>query len=208
MNITVALVEDDSDLRDSIARYVGGSPGFSGVGAFGCAEDALAKLPALLPNVVLMDINLPGISGIQGAARLKALVPAIPIVMLTVYEDSNQVFQALAAGASGYLVKSASPEKLLEAIREVHAGGSPMSSHIARKVVESFQRLGSSPQNAENLSAREQQVLQCLAEGLSYKQIADKMAISIDTVRTYIRRTYEKLHVRSRSEAIVKFLQK
>ena len=152
MNITVALVEDDSDLRDSIVRYVGGSPGFSCVGAFGCAEDALAKLPALLPNVVLMDINLPGISGIQGAARLKAMVPSIPIVMLTVYEDSNQVFQALAAGASGYLVKSASPEKLLEAIREVHTGGSPMSSHIARKVVESFQRLGSSPQNAENLA--------------------------------------------------------
>jgi DNA-binding NarL/FixJ family response regulator len=208
MNITVALVEDDSDLRDSIVRYVGGTPGFACVGAFGNAEEALLKIPKLLPNVVLMDINLPGMSGIQGAARLKVIAPSVPIVMLTVYEDSNQVFQALAAGACGYLVKSASPEKLLEAIREVRGGGSPMSSHIARKVVESFQSLGVSAQNAENLSAREQQVLQRLAEGLSYKQIADKMAISIDTVRTYIRRTYEKLHVRSRSEAIVKFLQK
>jgi DNA-binding NarL/FixJ family response regulator len=165
MNITVALVEDDSDLRDSIVRYVGGTPGFACVGAFGNAEEALLKIPKLLPNVVLMDINLPGMSGIQGAARLKVIAPSVPIVMLTVYEDSNQVFQALAAGACGYLVKSASPEKLLEAIREVRGGGSPMSSHIARKVVESFQSLGVSAQNAENLSAREQQVLPAAGGG-------------------------------------------
>jgi len=208
MNTTVAIVEDNAELRDSIARYMAGAPGFECLGAYPTAEEALEGIPRQVPQVVLMDINLPRMSGIECVAKLKVLLPKLQIVMLTVYEDTDQVFQALAAGACGYLVKRASPDELLEAIHEVCRGGAPMSSHIARKVVQSFQAPGRSSQEVEKLSQREQEVLALLAKGHAYKQIADKMGVSLDTVRTYIRRIYDKLHVCSRVEAVVKYFNK
>ena len=208
MNIAISIVEDDAELRDSMARYFAGAGQIRFVGAYGTAEEALEGIPRQPPDVVLMDINLPRMSGIQCVAQLKTLLPKLHVVMLTVYEDTDQVYQALAAGACGYLVKSASPGQILEAVKEVFRGGAPMSSHIARKVVQSFQAAPRSPQETENLSPREQEVLNWLAKGYAYKQIADTMGLSLDTVRTYIRRIYEKLHVRTRTEAVVKFLRR
>jgi DNA-binding NarL/FixJ family response regulator len=207
MPITVCVVEDSPEVSETIVSYLDGTPGYRCLGAYASAEQALEEIPRQNPNVVLMDINLPGMSGIECAAKLKSKVPSIQTVMLTVYEDSDQIFQALASGACGYLVKSTPPRKLLEAIQEVHRGGSPMSSHIARKVVQMFTPATPSARiHTENLSEREQQVLEHLAKGALYKQIAAEMNISMDTVRTYIRRIYEKLHVCSRTEAVVKFL--
>ena len=205
--ITVSIVDDEKDLRQSIATFVNGSPGFKCISSYANAQDALDHLPTERPDVVLMDINMKGMNGIECVERLKAIAPEIQIVMLTVYEDTDQIFKALSVGASGYLLKRLSPAKLLQAIREVHAGGSPMSSSIARKVVVSFQKTGKEPEKQSNLSPREQMVLDCLAKGLTYKQIADELSISIDTIRTYIRRIYEKLHVQSRTEAVAKYLR-
>ena len=205
--ITVSIVDDEKELRQSIATFVNGSPGFKCISAYGSAREALDHLPSEKPDVVLMDIHMKGMDGIECVERLKALVPEIQIVMLTVYEDTDQIFKALSVGASGYLLKRLSPTKLLQAIREVHAGGSPMSSSIARKVVASFQKTGKEAEKQSNLSPREQMVLDCLAKGLTYKQIADELTISIDTIRTYIRRVYEKLHVQSRTEAVAKYLR-
>lgn len=206
MNITVSVVEDNPALRATVASYLEESPGFHCLSVYPSAEEALAGLPQLKPNVVLMDINLPRMTGIECVARLKESEPSLQIVMLTVYEDSDHVFQALAAGACGYLVKNTPPEKLLEAIKEVHNGGSPMSSHIARKVVQTFRRTEQSRKETEGLAPREQQVVELLAKGLPYKQIAAEMNIGVGTIYTYIRRIYEKLHVNSRTEAVVKFL--
>jgi len=206
--ISVSIVDDEPSLRQSIATFINGSPGFRCVSTYGGAEAALQGLPADRPDVVLMDIHMAGMDGIECVQRLKALLPAIQIVMLTVYEDTDQIFKALAAGASGYLLKRLTPTKLLDAIREVHAGGSPMSSSIARKVVASFQKAGPATDQDALLSPREQMVLDCLAKGLAYKQIADQMGISVTTIRTYLRRIYEKLHVQSRSEAVAKYLQR
>ena len=208
MEITVSIVEDDQELRDSIARYLSGAKGFRLLSTHSSAEAALEKLPGHHPDVVLMDINLPRKSGIECVRELKNVAPSILVVMLTVYEDSQQIFQALAAGACGYLVKRVAPEEVLEAIKEVHRGGSPMSSHIARKVVQSFQEAQRLGKPVGSLSPREQVVLEYLTKGRAYKEIADEMSISIETVRTYIRRIYEKLHVRSRTEAVVKYLKK
>lgn len=205
--ITVSIVDDEKALRESIATFVNGSPGFRCLSTYGTAAAALERLPAERPAVVLMDINMPGMDGIECVRKLKALSPETQIVMFTVYEDTEQIFRALAAGASGYLLKRLTPEKLLESIREVHEGGSPMSSSIARKVVASFQMAPPDPDKQPHLSPREQAVLDCLAKGLTYKQIADQMTISIDTVRTYLRRIYEKLHVQSRTEAVAKYLR-
>ena len=205
--ISVAIVDDETGLRQSIATFINGSPGFRCVSAYGSAEAALRGLPADQPDVVLMDIHMAGIDGIECVQRLKALVPAIQIVMLTVYEDTDQIFKALAAGASGYLLKRLTPAKLLEAIREVHQGGSPMSSSIARKVVASFQMVRAGSGVRPHLSPREEAVLDHLAKGLTYKQIAEQLDISIDTVRTYLRRIYDTLHVQSRTEAIAKYLR-
>ena len=154
-----------------------------------------------------MDINLGLMSGIDCVKQLKVLVPDLMILMLTVYEDTDQIFEALSAGATGYLLKRVSPTKLLQAIREVHSGGSPMSSSIARKVVASFQKTSRAGEKQAHLSPREEMVLNCLAKGLTYKQIADQLGISIDTIRTYLRRIYEKLHVQSRTEAVAKYLR-
>jgi DNA-binding NarL/FixJ family response regulator len=205
--ITVSIVDDEKGLRQSIMTFLNGSPGFKCISAYSNAETALKGLPGDKPDVVLMDINLGGMNGIECVERLKAEAPAMQVLMLTVYEDTDQIFKALAAGATGYLLKRSSPTKLLQAIREVQAGGSPMSSSIARKVVASFQKSKQSGEKQIHLSPREEAVLICLAKGLTYKQIADQLDISIDTIRTYLRRVYEKLHVQSRTEAVAKYLR-
>ena len=210
--INVAIVEDDAKLRATLERFLGAQSGFRCVGAFPNAESGLAGIPRLRPDVVLMDINLPGMSGIECVAQLRRTMPEAKIIMLTVFEEGEQVFKALAAGAFGYLVKSTRPVKILEAIRDVHGGGSPMSSNIARKVVQTLQTQAAeqSARRAETeaLSAREVEVLQSLSKGHTYKQIAADLGISIGTVRTYIQRIYEKLHVHSHAEAVMKFAGK
>ncbi|HOW65184.1 MAG TPA: response regulator transcription factor [Candidatus Paceibacterota bacterium] len=207
MVITVSIVEDNEQVRNTLARLLNRAEGFRCLGQHANAEAALEALPQEHPDVVLMDINLPGMNGVECVRRLKQVDPAIQVVMLTVYEDTENIFNALAAGATGYLLKRTSREELLAAIRDVKQGGSPMTTHIARKVVQSFQRSGPSSQSTENLSPREQEVLDFLAKGFLYKEIADKLGISYETVHTYIRRIYEKLQVRTRTEAVAKFLR-
>ena len=206
MPITVSIVEDNEQLRTTLARVLNRADGFSCVSQYANAEDALKDLPQIKPDVVLMDINLPGMNGVECVRQLKKILPGVQIIMLTVYEDTENIFDALAAGASGYLLKRTTGSELLEAIKEVLHGGSPMTAHIARKVVQSFQK-NAPAQPAENLSEREQQVLDLLSHGLMYKEIADKLQISYETVHTYIRRIYEKLRVRTRTEAVAKFLR-
>lgn len=208
MATTVSIVEDNDQLRGTLARVISRAEGFQCLGQYPSAEAALEGLPQEPPNVVLMDINLPGMNGVECVRRLKQFVPQTQVIMLTVYEDTENIFNALAAGAAGYLLKRTPRAELLAAIRDVCQGGSPMTTHIARKVVQSFQKAGASPQPAENLSEREQQVLDCLAQGFLYKEIADKLGISYETVHTYIRRIYEKLQVRTRTEAVAKFLRR
>lgn len=208
MPITVSIVEDNEQLRTTLARVLNRSEGFRCVSHYGSAEAALEGLPKDWPEVVLMDINLPGLNGVECVRQLKPRLPDTQAIMLTVYEDTDNIFNALAAGAAGYLLKRTKTPELLEAIREVQRGGSPMTTHIARKVTQSFQRSGPSPQPAENLSQREQEVLDCLSQGLIYKEIAEKLGISYETVHTYIRRIYEKLQVRTRTEAVAKFLKR
>jgi DNA-binding NarL/FixJ family response regulator len=205
--ITVSIVDDEKELCQSIATFVNGAREFKCLSMYHTGETALEHLPDECPDVVLMDIHLTGMSGIDCVERLKAMVPGMQILMLTVYEDTEQIFRALAAGASGYMLKRLTPAKLLEAIREVHGGGSPMSSLIARKVVASFQKPGRTDMEKAHLAAREQMVLDCFAKGLTYKQTADLLDISIDTIRTYVRRVYEKLHVQSRTEAVAKYMR-
>src|SRR5258707_1150545 len=208
MPITVAIVEDNEQLRATLARVLNRAESFRCVSQYGDAESALQGLPKDKAEVVLMDINLPGMNGVECVRRLKQIAPQLQIVMLTVYEDTENIFNALKAGAAGYLLKRTKTAELLEAIREVHRGGSPMTTHIARKVTQSFQRAGPSPQPTENLSEREQEVLDCLSQGFLYKEIAEKLGISYETVHTYIRRIYEKLQVRTRTEAVAKFLRR
>jgi DNA-binding NarL/FixJ family response regulator len=207
MPITVSIVEDDARVRESLVGLVSRAKGFSCVSHYATGEDALLGVPKIRPEVVLMDINLPGMSGIDCVRKLKLLDPRCLVVMLTVYENTEQIFKALEGGASGYLLKSTAPDELLSAIQEVHRGGSPMTSHIARKVVQSFQQPVTGNKATENLSPREQEVLELLAKGFLYKEIADQLKISFETVHTYIRRIYEKLQVRSRTEAVAKFLR-
>src|SRR5882724_2284862 len=208
MSITVSIVEDNDQLRGTLARVLNRSEGFQCVSHYPNAEEALKDLPKARPDVVLMDINLPGINGVECVRQLKQVLPQTQVIMLTVYEDTENIFNALAAGAAGYLLKRTKTPELLQAIREVRHGGSPMTTHIARKVTQSFQRAGPSPQATENLSQREQEVLDCLSHGFLYKEIAEKLGISYETVHTYIRRIYEKLQVRTRTEAVAKFLRK
>jgi DNA-binding NarL/FixJ family response regulator len=206
--ISVSIVDDEKKLCESIAAFLNGSPGFRCVSIYGSAETALQRLPEDLPDVVLMDINMAGMNGIECARRLKALAPRLQILMLTVYDDTDQIFKALAAGATGYLLKRHDPDELLQAINDVQAGGSPMSNSIARKVVASFQKADLIGEGENQLSAREQAVLDCLARGLPYKQIGDELGISINTIRTHLRHIYEKLHVQSRTEAVAKYLRR
>lgn len=208
MATTVSIVEDNEQLRGTLARLINREEGFECVSHYPSAEAAIESVPNDKPQVVLMDINLPGMNGVECVRRLKQLAPETQIVMLTAYEDTENIFNALAAGANGYLLKRAPRAELIEALREVCRGGSPMTTHIARKVVQSFQKTGPSPQPTENLSAREQEVLDCLSQGFLYKEIAEKLGISYETVHTYIRRIYEKLQVRTRTEAVAKFLRR
>lgn len=208
MPITVSIVEDSDKLRETLVRVLNRADGFSCVSDYANAEDALKDLPRIKPDVVLMDINLPGMNGVECVRQLKKITPEIQVMMLTVYEDTENIFDALAAGASGYMLKRTAGKELLEAIQEVKNGGSPMTTHIARKVVQSFQRSAAAEAQTESLSEREQQVLDLLSRGLIYKEIAEKLGISYETVHTYIRRIYEKLQVRTRTEAVAKFLRR
>jgi DNA-binding NarL/FixJ family response regulator len=206
MSITVAIVDDDAPARGILTGWIGSAGGFKCVGEHENAETALVALPQEKPSVVLMDINMPGMSGIECVRRLKPQMLDTQFVMLTVYEDAEHIFTALSSGASGYLLKRTPRAELLAAIKDVHAGGSPMSSNIARKIVQSFQRFsGTQPAETNNLSPREREVLELLARGYLYKEIADLLHISVPTVNTHIRRIYEKLHVRSRSQAVARF---
>ncbi len=202
---SVAIVEDDKLLRRTLERLVGEARGYRCLGTFATAEEALERIPALEPEVVVMDIHLPGMSGIDCARRLKEKFPAIGVLMLTVYDDSERIFEALRAGASGYLLKRSVAEEILPAILDVKEGGSPMSSQVARKVVASFRETAKAAGEATSLSEREAEMLAQLSKGYANKEIAEKMHISLSTVRTHLRHIYEKLHVRSRTEAIVRF---
>jgi DNA-binding NarL/FixJ family response regulator len=204
VDITVAIVDDDAPARGMLTEWVRGEGGFKCVGVYENGEAALAALPLEKPSVILMDINMPGMSGIECVRRLKPQMPATQFVMLTVYEDPDHIFKALSSGASGYLLKRTPRAELLAAVRDVYAGGSPMSSNIARKIVQSFQRFSPSPAEPDNLSPREREVLELLARGYLYKEIADALHISVPTVNTHIRRIYEKLQVHSRSQAVAK----
>ncbi len=205
MTISVSIVEDDGEARKVLADWIKRAEGFKYVSDHGSGESALAALPQEKPAVALMDINLPKMNGVECVRRLKALLPETQFVMLTVYEDADHIFNALAAGATGYLLKHTPRPELLAALREVNLGGSPMASNIARRVVQSFQKSHPASAHGAELSAREQEVLNLLARGFLYKEIADALNISVATVNTYIRRIYEKLHVRSRSQAVAKY---
>jgi len=204
--ISVSIVDDDRELNEKIAAYLGKSANYRCISSYATAEEALEQLPRDKPDVVLMDINMAGMSGIECVRLLRQRLPNTPVVMLTVFEDTSKIFRAIAAGASGYLLKRMPPSKLLDAIDEVVNGGSPMSAPIARKVVQLLRTMPMPPDENTELSDRERQVLDGLAAGQIYKQIAEQMGVSIHTVRTYIRRIYEKLHVRSRTEAVAKYL--
>jgi len=205
VSIAVSIIEDDAPAREILANWIRRAEGFRLVSEHGNAESALEALPSQKPGVVLMDINLPGLNGIECVRRLKPLLPETQFVMLTVYEDADHIFNALAAGATGYLLKQTPRSELVAALKQVHAGGSPMTSNIARKIVQSFQQKPPPPSEDAELSPREGEVLELLARGYLYKEIADTLNISLPTVNTYIRRIYEKLHVRSRSQAVAKY---
>jgi DNA-binding NarL/FixJ family response regulator len=203
--IRVSIVEDDDRIRKSLSALIDGSEGFRCVGAHCGVEEALRDIPPARPDVVLLDINLQGNSGIDCIQELKSLLPTVKILMYTVYEDEERLFKSLRAGANGYLLKRTPPAKLLEAISDVHAGNSAMSSQIARLVVKYFHQLGPA-HDTETLTARELDILRHLAKGYQNKEIADLCGIGFDTVRSHLRNIYEKLHVNSRTEAVVKFL--
>jgi DNA-binding NarL/FixJ family response regulator len=204
MNIRVAIVEDDASVRENLALLIGDAPGFSCVAQCASAEEAWTTLPKAGPDVVLMDIHLPGRNGIACVERLRKLLPKIQIIMLTIEEDNDRVFDSLKAGATGYLVKHATPREILEAVAEVQRGGAPMSSSIARKVVTAFRQPAPADAKELKLSAREEEVLRLLAKGHRSKEIADDLGIGLGTVNTHVRHIYEKLHVRSRAEAVAK----
>jgi DNA-binding NarL/FixJ family response regulator len=206
MPTTVAIVEDNRDFRATLAHYLDEAPGYRCVCACGTSEEALQKIPRLLPDVVLMDIHLPNMSGVECTRRLKELCPALQILMLTVYDDNERIFSALKAGAGGYLLKRADPADILHAIQDVKQGGAPMSSQIARRVVQSFREAANDELKVDALSQREEEILQHLSKGYSTKEIADRLSVSVNTVRTHLQHIYHKLHVRSRTEAVVKFL--
>lgn len=210
--IRVAIVEDDPDIRQSFEAILETAPGFVCARAFDNAEDAVRDIPELLLpspsgeklDVVIMDIHLPGMSGIEAVRILKEKTPALQIAMCTVYEDDENIFNALRAGANGYLLKRTSPEKFLEAVSDLHRGGSPMSSEIARRVVASFQKVAAPAPELALLTAREKEILDLLAKGYLYKEIAAELFISIETVKRHIHNIYEKLHVQTRTEALNK----
>ncbi len=206
MAIAVSIVEDKRGTRESLRELLSRTPGLSCAGVHSNAEHALEHIPGEKPDVVLMDINLPGMSGIECVARLKAAQPTVQVLMLTTYEESDLSFESLRAGASGYILKNAPPSELLQAIEQVHAGGAPMSMNIARKVVSFFQQVQKPGPDLATLNGREMEVLTLLAKGYLYREIADHLGISLSTVRAHLHTVYEKQHVQSRTEAVVKFL--
>lgn len=218
MPIAVSIVEDDSLTREGLSRLINRAPDLRCVSQHGTAEDAIEKVPVFKPDVVLVDINLPGLSGIEAVRRLKILLPDTQFIVLTVYKDNDAIFSALNAGANGYLLKQVPAKDLLVALREVCAGGSPLTSQIARKVVEAFRQTsirqtsfrltGAAASDSEGLTQRESEVLELLSHGYLYKEIADQLEISYRTVSTHIEHIYEKLHVHSRAQAAVKHFQK
>jgi DNA-binding NarL/FixJ family response regulator len=205
VTIDVSIVEDDPHARKILAAWVSGTSGLHLAGEWSNAESALAPLAERKPHVVLMDINLPGISGVEAVKRLKPMLPDTQFLMLTVYEDTDHIYNALAAGATGYLLKQTPREELLAALQDVHRGGSPMTSNIARRVVQSFRQTPAPAAEGAVLSSREQEVLDMLVRGYLFKEVADRLNISLHTVNTYVRRIYEKLHVRSRAQAVAKY---
>lgn len=204
--LTVAVIEDEKEVRAGLSYILNHTDGFRCLDSFRTCEEALANLPEP-PDVLLCDIGLPGMSGIEGVRRLKERFPALPIIMLTVYRDDEKIFESICAGASGYILKKAPPQKILDAIVEVHEGGAPMSSEIAMKVLNAFRKFVPQKQPDYQLSKREEEILQELIEGNSYKTTADHLNISVHTVRFHIRSIYEKLHVHSKSEAVAKALK-
>lgn len=202
--ITVAIVEDNEGLRNSLTLMLEDTPGFGCVGSFTTAEEALSKLPKQPAEVVLMDINLPRMSGIECTRQLRELLPDVRVIMITVYRDNEKIFKALRAGARGYILKRATPETILEAIKDAHEGGAPMSSEVARKVVDTFRQPDTAQDEMSDLSSREREVLELLAEGRPDKEIAAKLNISMPTVRYHLKHIYDKLHVRSRTEAALR----
>ncbi len=201
----IAIVEDNKTIRESLAEFVQTDPENTCVCACATAEEALKVIPKHQPNIVLMDVQLPNLSGIECCAQLKRLLPSVQIIMVTVYEDTERIFKALRAGACGYLLKRCTPEELVSAIREVQQGGAPMSREIARKVIFSFQEPLVASEEVEDLSPREREILKLLAEGFSNKEIASRMGVTDGTVRWHLLHVYHKLHVRSRTEAALKY---
>lgn len=206
MPIRVLIVEDNPGMRESLQALLGHAPQLVCVGAHATGEEALQHFEQARPDVVLMDIHLPGMSGIECVVRMKLRRPAVQVLMLTMYEDSELIFESLRAGATGYLLKNQPASELIQAIEQVHAGGAPMSMRIARKVVAYFQQIHQPRSEMEQLTRREQEILALLARGYLYKEIADLLGISLSTVRTHLHTIYEKLHVQSRTEAVVKYL--
>src|SRR2546422_7589405 len=207
MPVKVSLVEDNDRVRESLASLIDGARGVRGVGAHRSAEAALKLVPEEEPDVLLMDIHLPRLSGIDCVRKLKAIESDLLVIMLTAYADDDLIFQALKAGANGYLVKQTPPSEILAAIQEVHEGGAPMSSNIARKVIQSFYQAQPGEASTETLSPREREILDLLARGYMNKEIADALSIAFQTVHTHVRNIYSKLHVRSRTEAVAKYLR-
>ncbi len=207
MAVRVSIVEDDDWIRENLAAEIRQAQGFTCLAAYATAEEALSRIPAQPPDVLLVDINLPKMDGIECVRQVKALGPSCQVLMLTVYEDSDRIFNSLLAGASGYLLKRTPRAEILQAIADVHEGKSPMTGHIARKVVQYFNQRGRNNTEIEKLSAREREVLEHLAQGVPYKEIADVLSLSIDTIRIHIKGIYSKLHVHSRGEAVAKFLR-
>jgi len=208
MAISVSIVEDNAGIRKSFSALLDRTPGMRCAGAYGTAEEAIVGMPAAGSDVALVDIHLPGMNGIDCVRRLKELLPALQILMLTRYEQSDFIFNSIRAGASGYLLKNTPPDNLVRAIEQVHAGGAPMTMTIARKVIEHFRGIGQPASDVQKLTPREQEVLALLAKGYLYKEISDHLGVSINTLRNHLRAIYEKLHVHSRTEATVKFLKR
>ena len=206
--IRVSIVEDDDEFREHLRALIGGSVGFECAGAHPSAETVLKSVPVDKPEIVLLDLELPRKSGLEIIAELNEKHPEIRIVVLTLHDDTQRIFAALEAGASGYLIKPVAPARILQALMDVHAGGAPMSSQVARLVVKSFYKRGQSKHEVGCLTLREEEILHCLAKGYSYQEIADQLGISIRTVSTHLHNIYDKLHVRSRGEATAKFLDR
>jgi DNA-binding NarL/FixJ family response regulator len=208
MQIKVSIVDDDDGIRSSLATLIRRAPSLKLMGDYADAETALKELPRKEPDVVLMDINLPGMNGVECVRQLKNALPKLQVLMLTVYEDSDSLFKSFRAGASGYLLKRTASARLLEAIKDVYEGGSPMTPQLARRVVQFFSGPLQEDSPLSKLTPGEREFLDQLANGYTYKEIADRMSITIDTVRSYVRTVYEKLHVHSRTEAVVKYLRR